>query len=142
LIPLSENHVRRVLLEFKNFYNRGRPHASLGPGVPEPSDGLPAERTEPPSPTSRRRLHRFQTRARRSPSRLSSPTRPRRLKAKRELGSPTRSGSRTVALTCATFDAADVCDDARAYFCAAPTPLIAPRITTTFTRTLSSNAPI
>jgi transposase InsO family protein len=46
LIPLSENHVRRVLLEFKNFYNRGRPHASLGPGVPEPSDGLPAERTE------------------------------------------------------------------------------------------------
>jgi putative transposase len=48
LIPLSQNHLRRALLEFKNFYNRGRPHASLGPGVPEPSENIPAPLTEHP----------------------------------------------------------------------------------------------
>ncbi|MGH9463704.1 MAG: integrase core domain-containing protein, partial [Vicinamibacteria bacterium] len=39
LIPLSENHLRRALFRFRDFYNRGRPHSSLGPGVPVPSDG-------------------------------------------------------------------------------------------------------
>jgi len=46
LIPLSENHLRRALIEFKNFYNRGRPHAALRPGVPEPSQHVPAPPTE------------------------------------------------------------------------------------------------
>jgi transposase InsO family protein len=41
LIPLSENHLRRALFDYRDFYNRGRPHASLGPGFPEPSEALP-----------------------------------------------------------------------------------------------------
>lgn len=36
LIPLSEAHLKRVLHEFVRHYNRGRPHSSLGPGIPEP----------------------------------------------------------------------------------------------------------
>ena len=36
LIPLSENHLRRVLAEWRDYYNQARPHSSLGPNVPEP----------------------------------------------------------------------------------------------------------
>ena len=36
LIPLNERHLRRILAEFVVHYNRGRPHSSLGPGIPEP----------------------------------------------------------------------------------------------------------
>ena len=36
LIPLSERRLRSILREFVVFYNRGRPHMSLGPGIPEP----------------------------------------------------------------------------------------------------------
>ena len=36
MIPLSEKHLRKVLREWVSHYNRGRPHASLGPEVPEP----------------------------------------------------------------------------------------------------------
>jgi putative transposase len=36
IIPLSETHLRRALREFVRHYNRGRPHSSLGPGIPEP----------------------------------------------------------------------------------------------------------
>jgi putative transposase len=42
LIPFGEDHLRRVLRAWQAHYNRGRPHASLGPGLPEPSLGLPA----------------------------------------------------------------------------------------------------
>ena len=35
VIPLSDRHVRSVLSEWVPYYNRGRPHASLGPGIPE-----------------------------------------------------------------------------------------------------------
>jgi transposase InsO family protein len=43
LIPLSERHLRRLVLEFVTHYNRGRPHSSLGPGLPEPSQAkIPA----------------------------------------------------------------------------------------------------
>jgi hypothetical protein len=42
LIPLSEEHLRRILRAWKMHYNRGRPHASLGPGIPEFPPGLPA----------------------------------------------------------------------------------------------------
>ena len=38
VIPLGEQHLRRVLSEWVPYYNRGRPHASLGPGIPEPAD--------------------------------------------------------------------------------------------------------
>jgi len=36
VIPLNERHLRRILAEWVRHYNRGRPHASLGPGIPEP----------------------------------------------------------------------------------------------------------
>lgn len=36
VIPLNERHVRSVLSEWVVHYNRGRPHASLGPGIPDP----------------------------------------------------------------------------------------------------------
>ena len=37
VIPLNEKHLRRILREWVTHYNRGRPHASLGPGIPEPA---------------------------------------------------------------------------------------------------------
>ena len=42
LIPLSEPHLRTILRSWSDHYNRGRPHMSLGPGVPGPP------RTPPP----------------------------------------------------------------------------------------------
>jgi len=39
MIPLSENHLRRVLTEWVTHYNRVRPHSSLGPGIPDPEPG-------------------------------------------------------------------------------------------------------
>lgn len=35
LIPLSERHLRRLLRDWVHHYNSGRPHASLGPGIPD-----------------------------------------------------------------------------------------------------------
>jgi putative transposase len=35
LIPLNERHVRRILKEWVAHYNQGRPHSSLGPGIPD-----------------------------------------------------------------------------------------------------------
>jgi putative transposase len=35
LIPVTEAHLRAVLREWTDHYNRGRPHSSLGPGIPE-----------------------------------------------------------------------------------------------------------
>jgi transposase InsO family protein len=40
MIPCNERHLRRILQEWVAHYNRGRPHASLGPGIPDP----PSER--------------------------------------------------------------------------------------------------
>ena len=41
VIPRNERHVRRLLREWVAHYNRGRPHTSLGPGIPDlPHDGL------------------------------------------------------------------------------------------------------
>src|SRR5207245_3216837 len=44
VIPLNERHVRRVLAEWVAHYNHGRPHASLGPGIPDPQGEAPRER--------------------------------------------------------------------------------------------------
>jgi transposase InsO family protein len=41
LIPLNERHLRGLLREWVAHYNGGRPHSSLGPGIPEPRDGFP-----------------------------------------------------------------------------------------------------
>ena len=36
LIPINERHLKAILKEFVVYYNRGRPHSALGPGIPEP----------------------------------------------------------------------------------------------------------
>jgi putative transposase len=36
IIPLTEQHLRKTLLLWLAHYNRGRPHSSLGPGLPDP----------------------------------------------------------------------------------------------------------
>src|SRR5262249_44473926 len=35
VIPMNERHLRAVLRDWCFHYNRGRPHASLGPSIPE-----------------------------------------------------------------------------------------------------------
>lgn len=42
VIPINEDHLRRLLRSWIVHYNGGRPHMSLGPGVPEPPVGIPA----------------------------------------------------------------------------------------------------
>ena len=42
MIPLNERHLRRFLTEWVAHYNKGRPHSSLGPGIPDPSLALSA----------------------------------------------------------------------------------------------------
>ena len=37
LIPINERHLRGIVKEFATHYNRGRPHSTLGPEVPEPN---------------------------------------------------------------------------------------------------------
>jgi len=41
MIPLNESHLRRVLQQWVGHYNRGRPHTSLGPGIPDAPDVAP-----------------------------------------------------------------------------------------------------
>ena len=41
MIPLTENHLRRVLKGWIAYYNRARPHSALGPGVPGPTKDTP-----------------------------------------------------------------------------------------------------
>ncbi len=41
VIPLDEAHLRRLLQSWVAHYNGGRPHMSLGPGVPDPPIKLP-----------------------------------------------------------------------------------------------------
>jgi putative transposase len=38
LIPVNERHLKLVVKEFVCHYNRGRPHSSLGLGIPEPPE--------------------------------------------------------------------------------------------------------
>ena len=50
LIPLSESHLRRVLFEWRDYYNRARPPSSLGPSVPEPTSDVPVDPVSPGTP--------------------------------------------------------------------------------------------
>lgn len=38
LIPLNEKHLRCLLREWVRHYNQARPHAALGPGIPDAGD--------------------------------------------------------------------------------------------------------
>ena len=40
MIPLTESHLRVVLKRWVAHYNQGRPHSSLGPGIPDPPKAL------------------------------------------------------------------------------------------------------
>lgn len=43
LIPINERHLNMTIKEWGAHYNRGRPHSSLGPGIPEPNqESVPA----------------------------------------------------------------------------------------------------
>jgi len=35
MIPFDENHIRQILKSWTAHYNKGRPHSSLGPGIPD-----------------------------------------------------------------------------------------------------------
>ena len=37
VIAFNERHLRKILADWVCHYNRGRPHANLGPGIPDPS---------------------------------------------------------------------------------------------------------
>ena len=52
MIPVSESHLRAILKCWVTHYNRGRPHNSLGPGIPGP----PPERPVVPRSKVRHRL--------------------------------------------------------------------------------------
>ena len=51
IIPLTEGHLRKTLRSWLLHYNRGRPHSSLGPGLPDPPLNLPVH--------VQRQRHRF-----------------------------------------------------------------------------------
>jgi putative transposase len=42
MIPLNERHLRMTLCPGVAHYNKGRPHSSLGPGIPEKSSNSPS----------------------------------------------------------------------------------------------------
>ena len=44
IIPLNEKHLYGILKEWVGHYNQGRPHMSLGPGIPKPIQTLPVPR--------------------------------------------------------------------------------------------------
>jgi hypothetical protein len=52
MIPLSEGHLKAILQCWVTHYNQGRPHSTLGPGVPGP----PREVAIVPKSESRHRL--------------------------------------------------------------------------------------
>ena len=41
VIPITENHLRRVVNLGRVHYNRGLPHMAIGPGISEPPAHLP-----------------------------------------------------------------------------------------------------
>jgi putative transposase len=47
MIPLNERHLRTTLRSWVAHYNKGRPHSSLGPAIPETSVARPLSRPPP-----------------------------------------------------------------------------------------------
>ncbi len=56
MIPFNEAHVRQILKCWTVHYNRGRPHSSLGPGIPDQSSPKAELQTERHSITRNRRI--------------------------------------------------------------------------------------
>jgi putative transposase len=56
VIPLSESHLKRTLREWVNHYNTGRPHQSLGPGIPDHVEPTSAGHQNPKSISPNRRV--------------------------------------------------------------------------------------
>jgi putative transposase len=46
VIPITEHRLQRLLQEWAAYYTTGRPHMSLGPGIPQPPASLPASLCE------------------------------------------------------------------------------------------------
>lgn len=46
VIPINEQHLNRLLREYKQFYNTARPHRANGGEAPEPLDACNDERFE------------------------------------------------------------------------------------------------
>jgi len=44
MIPLNERHLRAILREWVSHYNQGRPHSSLGPGIPDRGTAPPGRK--------------------------------------------------------------------------------------------------
>jgi putative transposase len=59
LIPSSQSHLRMILKEWVAHYNLGRPHMSLGPGLPDP----PAATLTPLQPYYRSNADRVRVRS-------------------------------------------------------------------------------
>jgi len=45
MIPLNEGHLRMTMRSWVTHYNRGRPHSSLDPGIPETAMDKPLRRS-------------------------------------------------------------------------------------------------
>ena len=59
LIPFNERHLKIVVKNWVSHYNRGRPHSSLGPGIPEPNQAtVPAGNKRHELPTCHRVVKR------------------------------------------------------------------------------------
>ena len=70
MIPLDEKHLRRILAEWVTHYNQGRPHLSLGPGIPEPAAVIPAAARSRQTFLAPRLQGRGSRSSRRPPSRI------------------------------------------------------------------------
>jgi len=46
MILLNERHLRMTLRSWVTHYNLGRPHSSLGPGIPDPAMDNPRPRSK------------------------------------------------------------------------------------------------
>jgi len=56
MIPFNEAHIRQILKSWASHYNRGRPHSSLGPGIPDRSSPKAELQTERHSIRKNRRI--------------------------------------------------------------------------------------
>ena len=54
MIPMSDTHLRMIVREWVEHYNRGRPHSSLGPGLPDPPAWAAGGQADSTSPSAGR----------------------------------------------------------------------------------------